>query len=226
MKDEGLINLISTQNFPPSLLRSALGCGFNIYSNDVVGNLMNTHNLHTDGELGNLCREHDCSRLISSPLAGGLFTKQYWQYQVLAQMSMSTKRMFGSLVDSYCKMKPGVNANTEQKWKQYRSIMDILVELSLKYETSLDSIALRWLLQLNKGDSISVGTHLGMDFVEEQGGEPYSRHRNLRKVFTFKLEEDDMDRLCEVSGYNSDRNNQSGMDPNHEIDFTNRALWV
>jgi len=216
MKQEGLIQSISTHNFPPSLLRSALGSGFNIHSNDVRGNLMNTYNLQSDGELGVLCNDHGSSRLVSAPLGGGLFTNQYCKIQERAQLSASSEKMFQTLLDS-C---PGMN------WKRYRTIMDTLADISLKHQVSVESTALRWLLQINDGDSISVGTHLGMDFVEEEGGQPYSRQRNLRQVFTFSLEEDDMKRLYRVSGFTSEENMLSEMDTNREIDFENRALWM
>mmetsp|Transcript_21729 Transcript_21729/g.47215 ORF Transcript_21729/g.47215 Transcript_21729/m.47215 type:complete len:515 (+) Transcript_21729:95-1639(+) len=229
MKRDGLVQSISTKNFPPSLLRSALGCGFNVHSNDVLGNLMNTNNLQPKSELGVLCNDHGFSRLVSAPLGRGLFTNQYCQFQEWGQLSASSKKMFNTLFDSCCKMHTGPGFDSEQKWKRYRTIMDTLESAAFKYQVSVESIALRWLLQLNHGDSISVGTHLGMDFIEDQGGQQYSRYRDLRQVFTFSLEEDDMERLCRVSGFTSDRHlqsGQSGMGADHEIDFTNKALWV
>ena len=104
----------------------------------------------------------------------------------------------------------------------YRRIMKTLDDISFKHQVSAESVVLRWLLQLGEGSSISVqvGSCLGMDFVEEQGGEAYSRHRALRQVFSFSLEEDDMERLCRVSGLDSDNAVE------HEIDFANKALWM
>jgi len=222
MKREGLIQSISTNNFPPSLLRDALGCGFNIHSNDIRGNLMNTNNLQSSGELGVVCNDHGCSRLISAPLGGGLFTNNYYQFREWAELSASSKSMFTTLLDSCCHT--GMQLESVQKWKRYRTIMDALVDISFKHQASVESVVLRWLLQLNDGDSISVGTQLGMDFVEEQGGQPYSRHRNLRQVFTFSLQDDDMERLCRVSGFTPEH--ESEMEANHEIDFGNKALWI
>lgn len=223
MKREGLIHSVSTKNFPPSLLQSALGCGFNIYSNDVCGNLMNTYNLQTGNEQGVSCNDDAHSRLVSAPLGGGLFTNQYRRkIKDWDQPSSSSKKEFNSLFDSCCKMHPGAKFDTMQRWNRYRSVMGVLVDTSFKYQASVESIALRWLLQLNASDSISVGSLLGMDFVEEQGGQPFNRHRDLRQVFTFSLDEDDMVRLCKVAGLSS----HPGMAVEHEIDFTNKALWI
>ena len=90
----------------------------------------------------------------------------------------------------------------------------------------MESIALRWLLQPNKDDSISVGTSMGMDLKEEQGGKAYSRHRDLRQVFTFSLEEDDMKKICQVSDFFSKKTGSSGTATEDEIDFTNTRLWI
>ena len=216
-KREGLIRSISTKNFPTSLLRTCLECGFDISSNDVVGNLMNTNNLNADGDLG-------VSRLVSAPLGGGLFTNQYYQFQEWEQLSPSSKKKFNLLLDSCCKMQTRTEANSLQNWKKYRSIVDILIGLSFKYQVSVESIALRWLLQLNGDNNISVGTFMGMDLREEQGCKPYSRQRDLRQVFTFSLEECDMEQLCQVSDFVTDRRSRTTVD--NEIDFTNRSLWM
>ena len=81
--------------------------------------------------------------------------------------------------------------------------MDTLEDMALKYQVSVESISLRWLLQLDESNSISVGTKLGMDMAEEQGGSAYSRQYNLRQVLTFDLEDDDIERLQQVSGFTS-----------------------
>lgn len=221
MKREGLIQSISTRNFPPSLLRTALGCGFNVDSNDIIGNLMNVNNLQPKSEQGLLCNDHEISRLVSAPLGRGLFTNQHCQYQEWGQLPEPSKKMFSTLFASCCKMDTGAESSSVQKWKRYRTIMDVLEHMAFKYQVSVESISLRWLLQLNDGDSISVGSHPGMDFIEEQGGQQYSRYRDLRQVFTFSLEEDDMEQMCRVSSFTTDPR----MEGDHEIDFTNKALW-
>ena len=213
MKREGIIKSISTKNFPQSLLESAVNCGFNIQSNDICGNLMHTNNLRSESEYSS----DGLSRIISTPLGGGLFTNQFCQYQEWEQPS---KKKFDALIDSCCNIDGGARMDKLKKWEKYRTTMDTLAEMSLKYQVSVESIALRWLLQLNNGNSVSVGTHMGMDLVEEQGGSPYSRHRDFRQVFTFSLEEDDMERLSKISGLTAEK------DTDHEIDFNNRALWM
>lgn len=221
MKREGLIHSVLTKNFPPSLLQSAMACGFSVHSNEVVGNLLNTENLNPNSELGVICSD-GLSRLVSSPLGGGLFTKEFRQCKDLGQLSASRGKKFSYLMSTFCKMGDKAGLDDTQKWKEYRACMDTLDEMAFKYQASAESIALRWLLQLHGGDSVSVGTRLGMDMAEEQGGEPYSRHRNLRQVFAFSIEEEDMEQMCELSGYNADPRAADA----DQIDFTNRALWI
>ena len=213
MKREGLLRSISTKNFPPSLLRTCLECGFDIASNDECGNLMNTHFQFSD--LG-------VPRIVSSPLGGGLFTNQYYQFQEWKQLSPSMKKNFNILLDSCCKIQSRTELDSSQIWKKYRKIVDILIGFSFKYQVSVESIALRWLLQLNEGDNISIGTAMGMDLREEQGGKAYSRQRDLRQVFTFFLEEQDMNQLCASDFMTTDY----GSAVDNEIDLTNRRLWM
>ena len=175
---------------------------------------MNTNNIQIE--------VNEYRHLISSPLAGGLLTNQFHQYQEWEQLPVSAKKVFNSLMcDSRCSSNNEGIAGNIDKWKRYRSIMDTLEDMALKYQVSVESISLRWLLQLDESNSISVGTKLGMDMTEEQGGTPYSRQYNLRQVFTFDLEDDDMERLRQVSGFTSATPSKSD-----EIDFNNKALWI
>lgn len=219
LKREGLIRSISTKNFPPSLLRKCLECGFDVSSNDMRSNLMNTNNLQVDTDV-------EVSRLISAPLGGGLFTDQFYRFQDWEQMSPSSKKRFNVLVDTCCKKQYKTEVDSLQMWLKYRSVVDVIKDLSFKYQVSVESIALRWLLQLNNNDSISVGTSMGMDLREEQGGKAYSRQCDLRQVFTFSLEEDDMEKICQVSDFFSKKTGSSGTATEDEIDFTNTRLWI
>ena len=214
LKREGLIQRVSTKNFPLSLLSESLGCGFKVHSNDLCGNIMNREYLQYDNT--------EVSRLLSAPLGGGLFTNQFSQCQEWTHLTPSRKKRFNVLLETCCKTFARRKDDSLQKWKVYRTIIDSLVEMSLKYEVSVESIALRWLLQQNNGDSVSIGTLLGMGMAKDQGGKPYSRQRDLREVFTFSLEDNDMEELQKVSdttiGYL-----RSELD---EINLTDRRLFL
>ena len=222
MKREGFIQSISTRNFPPSLLRDALSCGFDIQSTNIHGNVMNTRNLRSDSELGILCSEqHGLSRHISAPLGGGLFTNSISRFEWHALMA-SEKTNIKTLLDTCCQESSDISS-TSQKWVKRQSIMHTLLDLSQKYQVSVESISLRWLLQQNEcsGDSILVGSKLGMDLREQNGGLPYNRYKDLREVLTFELEDDDMDLIGKISGLSLPVEISTEID--HKID---KSLWL
>jgi diketogulonate reductase-like aldo/keto reductase len=213
LKREGLIRSISTKNFPQSLLLEASECGFKAYSNDVHCNLLNTNNL--------LCNTpSEVPRLISAPLGGGLFTNRYSQFQEWTQLSPARKNKVSDLLECCCTTFARSEMESTLKWKTYRTIFDTLVDMSYKYQVSVESIALRWLLQLNNSDSVCVGTRLGMDLVEDQGGKAYSRHRDFRQVFTFSLEGNDVDEL-QLAAFVTERR---AADP--DFDWSDRRLFI
>ena len=216
MKWEGLVRSISTKGFPPSLLRSAYDCGFHIQSNDVVGNLLHAESLKRQEILDD---HSSVSHLISSPLGGGILTQKYCGYREMAQMPLQTENAFHSLLGSD-KTQPRTN------FDRYRTVMDTVENIALRHDVSVESVSLRWLLQLKNSNSISVGTRLSMNLEEEQEGQKFNRHRTLRQVFAFELEEEDMQLLAEVSGHNLAGKQCLGTDEDPAIDFSNRALWI
>lgn len=224
MKEEGLLRSISTCNFPPSLLRSAFQCGFEIRSNDVHGSVLHTRNLKYSTDPETLNNESDnFSRLVSAPLGGGLLTEKFSFATLgdLSRWSSQHRKMCEELLNVHAR---GNGYNTKaERMDKFRSIITTLEETALKYQTSVAAVSMRFLLQLNQsaGDSIVVGTSLGMDFVEEQGGLPYRRGRDLRQVFSFSLEDDDMKHICKVSGLSREI-----AEHDHVIDFSNKSLWL
>lgn len=218
MKIEGLIKTISVKNFPHSLLQSALRCSFDIHGSEASANLLSTGNyLHSASVLAD-----ECKRIISSPLAGGLLTRTLSKTKDVRQLTSNEMKLF----DTCCSC---VGADISNKWLHYRGVIDVLSDVSFKHSATIESVSLRWLLQLNTNNMVVVGTDLGMDLEEEQGGLPYSRQRELRQVFSFSLDEEDMSRLNHVadmlkvvSPKNSLETSFSGCG----IDFTDKSLWI
>ena len=218
MKQEGLIKSISTTKFPPSLLRSVLGCGFEVYANENDGNLLNTHNhLQFNDVMTN--GEEQCKTLISSPLAGSLLTSSFSSKEDIRQLTPLQKNIFNRFYRC-------ITMDETEQWSQYRSIMGTLIDISFKHNVSIESVALRWLLQINSNNMLSVGTKLGMDFMEEKGGLPYRRESELRQVFSFSLNEEDMERLNEVIDYSKDTHSDCSSAQADYIDLTDRSLWL
>lgn len=227
MKLEGKIKSISTRNFPSFVLQSAVECGFNIYGNEYDGSLLNTSNVQTNTDSEITASRKQGKQLITAPLGGGLLTHQFATKEDIRQLTSHQQKLFDE-----CCNQPG---DTAQNWQQYRSVMDTLLDMSIKYQVSNESVALRWLLQLDPNNNmISVGSKLGMDLVEEKGGAPYMRDRDFRQVFSFSLDDEDVDLLCvlcEVSGFFNDSSSsltssQDGSQRKDYIDFNNKSLWL
>jgi hypothetical protein len=169
MKLEGIIKLVSTKKFPPSLLQSALGCGFDIYAN-----------------------EGDCSLLN---------TRSYLQSDMRLVDKVECKQLYTNL-----------GCDSAEKWSRYRKVIDTVDDIAFKHRVAFESVALRWLLQVNPNNMISVGSKLGMDLAEENGGLPFTRQSQLRQVFGFSLEEEDMHRLSKVADVNQQTQAKSSIE--------------
>ncbi|KAL3800328.1 hypothetical protein HJC23_003624 [Cyclotella cryptica] len=222
MRLEGLIKSISTRDFPASVLQSAFECGFDIYANEADGSLLNSNNLQSREDEVSPRYKTGSKLLVSAPLAGALLTDIFSEKEDWRQLTVSQRKLF----DACCK-RPG--KSIEEKWENYRAVMDTLADISIKHNVSIESVALRWLLQLNSNNMISVGTKLGMDLAEENGGPPHRRDRDFRQVFTFSLEDEDVDRLCEVSDISNDAGFEKSLhekERGQTIDFHDKSLWL
>ena len=217
MKEEGLIKSISTTKFPSSLLQSALGCGFEVYANENDGNLLSTHNHLQNNAMTNI--EEQCKKLISSPLAGSLLTSSFSLKEDIRQLTQLEMKAFNRFYGC-------TNIDQTERWRQYRSIMGTLIDISFKHHVSIESVALRWLLQINSNNMVTVGTKLGMDFMEEKGGPPYRRESELRQVFSFSLDEEDMHRLNDVTDLSKDVQSENSSAQADYIDLTDKSLWL
>lgn len=220
MQVEGLIKTISVKNFPPSLLQSAFECGFHIYATEFDGSLINTQ-IYSQSD-SRLLGMDACKRLISGPLAGGLLTQSYSAKDDIRQLTSSEKKLF----DLCCTC---VGSDRTEKWTKYREVMNTLTGISFKHRVSVGSVALRWLLELNENNLISVGTKLGMDLQEEKGGSPYRRQSELRQVFSFALDEEDLERLNTAADISKHASPKSPLGKNFGgdfIDFNDKSLWL
>ena len=219
MKIEGLVRSISTKNFSPSLLQSALRCGFEIYANQYDYNLLMLDDyMQSETKLKS---KMEYKHVFSAPLAGGLLTSSFIGKRDIRQLSSSETKLF----DSYCLL----GVDREEKWAHYRAVIDTLSDISFKHNVSIESVALRSLLQLNTNHMIFVGTKLGMDLAEKRGGLPYNRYRDLRQVFGFSLDDKEIEMLYQDTQHMIDTPRYSSLTTNQSgdfIDFNDQSLWL
>jgi len=62
---------------------------------------------------------------------------------------------------------------------------------------SAASVALRWSFHLDSLGSVVTGVRCGIDDEDDR---PFRRPRELRELFAFDLDEEDMQRLWDVTG--------------------------
>ncbi len=73
--------------------------------------------------------------------------------------------------------------------------MNVLHHIALKHRVSIETVVLRWTLQLDYVSSIVVQSDL-RDLEEQKQLQP----QRLRKVFSLELDDEEIDQLWEASG--------------------------
>ena len=209
----------------------------------------------------------------SSPLAGGLLTDRYVgrkeQMPFPWQFTLSERQHWNRDVPAWMK-RHGYNAvvddaqeqqqqqqqqqdragggvmQQQQQWQAYQSqILAELEMIALKHRVSVASVALRWTMQLEQVASTIATCRL---LYPDDGFKRKDRVQQLRQVFRFELDEEDMKRLWELTGQKQEQEpthpeqldedetlfkemmeDESGLfvpKGGPDIDFSNKKLWL
>ncbi|GAX10575.1 hypothetical protein FisN_14Lh074 [Fistulifera solaris] len=152
--------------------------------------------------------------IVASPLAGGLLTDRYcgqrdvmqsWEFRYRERYSWNTvyetwaqrNRMAMKSTSTRTGV-PSVdledaiadNLDQQGRWKMYQTqVLSALHRIARKHSVSISSIVLRWILQLEKVSGTIVTCQL---VYPDDGLVRTPRERQLRQVFTFALDDDDM----------------------------------
>lgn len=193
LQREGFVRSIISSGFSSKLLQEAYSCGFQVESNQIPVNLLDPCQFYNSEAL--LAAKDTGSELIvNNPLAGGLLSNKYWNQPrepYKYELSRSERENLSALY------KWSSRHNKRKPWAIFQSEMiDILHHLSVKYQVSVEVVALRWALQLNNITGMVVAADFG-----SKDDVLYSQPGKLRQVFKLNLESDDMERLWEASGY-------------------------
>jgi len=263
MQREGLIRSINGLNFSTETIDQIHEeLGYNVIEyNQMTCNLLNPNEYlnhmkyKRNPKMAMKQEQHQQRVLLSSPLAGGLLTNRYSNIpnSFLSRNAMPksgymtpSERLSWSSLSSSSSSTSNLrnrnrrgNTNNNLSWQRFQNdIMKTLSSISYKHQVSIASVVLRWSLQLDTSSSSSLGgvvVGLSLNTHLENDDRPFRRPRDLRELFSFVLDEDDMERLWNISGVNgeySDLNsylNDHGMDENlmeNEIDFNNPKLWL
>mgnify|MGYP001976169012 CR=1 FL=1 len=224
MQREGIVRSVSGICLPPSILKEAEECGFHLDTSQVSCNLLDPG---TYAESSALHSGINTTTLCGSPLAGGLLTDKYLESThppPTAQLSSTERRAMIKLLPKWASRnadgRDGSKSGGGGNWERFHSkVLRTLGAISRKHQVSVAIVALRWSIRLDGVGSVAVGTRLG--FGEEGGAPPFNKHKELRELFKFDLDEEDMARLWEATGWEI-----NGMGDDFVPDFSNEKLWL
>lgn len=216
MRRDGFVRSISTARFPLHDLRLAFDCGFQMEANQLMSNLLDPTDYATYAETD------PRSLVLSSPLAGGLLTDRYirgdanrpplftrtaevfhykhtlskWKtrYDTYIRARLDKPRDPYAYDDS-AELRRLLSMDT---WPTFRwALIGIIQEIARKHGVSMASVVLRWTLQLDK----VAGTVTACQLVSFDPNAVDMRTRQLREVFTFALDAEDMQQLWQATGF-------------------------
>ena len=235
MKREGLIRSLIGVNMPQSLLDDAETCGFKIDSNQIACNLLNP-NQFFDQTTG-LKNDSKKKLLYSSPLAGGILSDDFFLNKFSSpppySMSRAKNWHIENSVRGWAKRHHGDNVKEVRNgeiWDDFHSrFYGTLKDIALKHQVSVSSIALRWAMQIGNLGSVVVAS--GFNGLNDDD-RPFVRPHSLRQIYSFHLDDEDMEQLWDVSGKKEIVYENIALDDMDDYtgsftpDFTNTKLWL
>ena len=234
MKREGLIRSLTGVNMPQSLLDDAEASGFGIDSNQISCNLLNP-NQFFDQTTG---LKNDSKKLLfSSPLAGGIISEDFFINKFSSPppylMSRAKNWHIENSLRGWAKRHHGDNVKEVRNgkvWEGFHSMFyGTLKDIALKYQVSVSSVALRWAMQIGNLGSVVVSS--GFNGLNDDD-RPFVRPRSLRQIYSFHLDDEDMERLWDISGKKEIIYENIALDDMDDFtgsfspDFTNTKLWL
>ena len=253
LQREGLIRSIATRYIHPSVvdrINTELGIG----SSKVIDH-----------------QQHDCNLILpapstaqdnlwfSNPLASGLLSEVYntnlrWRKSKSRAVCFNPHQT--ELLQRWWSIRderhtPDLHTprklNKAAAYNHFQSqVLDRLSWIALKHQVSMEAIAIRWSLECGDSRSECFVSSVIIDGIFSHGDNDRDQTTDLRRVFTFKLDDEDKELLGRCSAhyggsthtqgstkmeyplleYTNDGSNKDDDDDYPEIDFTNPSLWL
>lgn len=234
MQEEGFIGSICGAGLPWTLMNDAEACNFHLDSNQVSCNLLDPQGYL---ELLQTCSDIGTKLLCASPLAGGLFTDKYLQCERRPNPSLLSEaelRHFEQTLSTWAR-RNGIGGGPGDIWSSFHGrVLQTIQDIAFKHQVSAASVALRWSFHLDFLGSVVTGARCGLD---DEDVSRFKRPKELRNVFRFDLDEEDMQRLWDVTGCdpeawrNEGDRSTGGYSGKTEGDlppdvFANKKLWL
>lgn len=226
MKREGYIASIDAHQLPLMQQMLAHEYGFSLNAMHWDANLLDLSKYQDQIKHNRQTKQDNHPLIVSSPLAGGLLTERYfgqhempksWEFRYMERFYWNT------IYDEWAKRTQSSRRKTTDRkqhrksvwsddqdeedddsidqaelWTVYQTeILSTLHRIARKYSVSIPSVVLRWMLQLDKVSGTIVTCQL---LYPDDGLARKPRERQLRQVFTFALDEQDMIDLWGITG--------------------------
>lgn len=199
-KREGLVLSVAGRNIPPSVVQSAYECGFSsLCRNQLDVNLVDPSK-YSDAKLKFDRKEFGLPLQATAPIMGGLLSDKFvgrLGVPATSDLSWNAQRHLRCSLSMFAKQRRS-GGGIASTWRTFQTaLLPVLEDMSHKHCVSIASIALRWILQRKHIESLVVSTRLSGS--DETGAQRISRKQQYRDVFRFELDDDDMERLWEIS---------------------------
>ncbi|MBO7676423.1 MAG: aldo/keto reductase, partial [Erysipelotrichaceae bacterium] len=169
LKEEGLIRHVSVTNFDTDHLRMLVDAGLEITTCQAQYSLFDRR---VEKRLQAYCKENDIPLICYGTLAGGFMSERYIgkKEDEIVPETRSQVKYLQVLEDSL-------------GWDGFQKLLLILKEIGDKHGVGISQIATRYILQQEAVAAAVIGVR-------------NSRHvADNEKIFSFELDEDDMNRL-------------------------------
>lgn len=232
MQEEGFIRSICSAGLPRTLMNDAEACNFHLDSNQLSCNLLDPQEYLDSLQT---CTDNGTKPFCESPLAGGLLSDKYLKCERPPNpslLSAAELRHFQQTLPMWTR-RNGVGGGLGDVWSSFHgSVLQTVGDIAFKHQVSAASVALRWSFHLDSLGSVVAGARCGMDDDDV----PFKRPTELRNVFKFDLDKEDIQRLWDVTGCDpeawrgsgrgrGDGGTEGGDDLPPDI-LANKKLWL
>ncbi len=175
LKEEGLIKNIGLTNFDANHLLVAVTSGIEIVSNQISFSLIDTR---AHDRMQKISADHKVKILAFGTLAGGFLTNKW----------ISKKEPEKSELQTWSQMKYFRFIKEAGGWNVFQGLLSTLKNISSKHQSSIASIAAKYILDQSEVGGIIIGARLGQsDHIEETTG-----------IFEIDLDDEDRNLIKEA----------------------------
>lgn len=177
LQSEGKIKHLALTNFDTEHLKIITETGIKIVSNQVQFSLIDRR---PEVQMSQYCQEHNIKLLAYGSLCGGLLSEKYLGQPEPRGGMLNTVslRKYKNMVDMW------------GGWSLFQSLLSALKQIADKHAVSIPNVAVSYILDKPAVAGVIVGARLGVSEHLEDNA----------KVFSFRLDPEDHDRINAVVG--------------------------